>query len=484
MEESIKAKAFKGVFWSFCERFGSLLILFIANIVLARELSPEDFGLVGMLMVFILLSQILVDGGLGNALIQKKDVTQVDCSTVFYSNIAVAAVCYAVLYFAADAIAGFYSQPQLVEMIRVLGLVVVFDALGAVQNNLLMRDINFKLVAVVKVGAALVSTVVAIVSAYCGLGVWSLVIQYLVNSVIKSLLLWITATWYPAIEFSFRSFKTLFGFGSKLLIACLLSEGYRHLQVMIIGKFFPAKEVGYYTQAKHLQDVPITTILTIVNQVTFPVFSKLQDNKEKLVSGLRRSLKILTFINFPVMACLVVIAQPVFLLLFGEKWLMSVPYFQWLCGGFGFLLVIHNTNLNSLKAIGKSDIVLYLEIIKKVLGLGMIFGFLAMGYGAMSIMWALAINSVIEFFLNGYYTGKHVGYGIIKQARDILPNFAITVIAGVVSYLLPQVIDMHYLAMMVVQILCFATIYLMFMKMFKVESFEYLITELKTRIKK
>lgn len=483
-EESLKTKTVKGIFWSFCERFGSLLILFIANVILARELSPDDFGLVGMLMVFILLSQILIDGGLGNALIQRKKLTDTDCSTVFYSNIVVAAICYVALYLAAESIAGFYRQPSLVEMIRILGLVVVCDAFGVVQNSLLMKSINFKTITIIKVGAALVSTVSAIVAAYCGLGVWSLVIQYLANSVIKSVMLWATASWMPTFTFSMQSFRGLFGFGSKLLLANLLSEGYRHLQVLIIGKFFPVREVGYYTQAKHLQDVPVTTVFTIVNQVTFPVFSKLQNDKEQLVRGLRRSLKILTFLNFPVMACLVVIAEPVFMLLFGEKWMMSVPYFQWLCGGFGLLLVIHNTNMNSLKAIGKSDIVLYLEIVKKVLGLGMIFGFLALGNGAMSIMWALAINSFIELFLNGYFTGKYIGYGVIRQIKDVFPNFAVTVVAGTVSYVLTQVIDVHNLALMVLQMLCFAAIYLLLMKLFKVESFEYLITELKTRLKK
>lgn len=483
-QENIKTKTVKGIFWSFCERFGSLAILFVANVVLARMLSPDDFGLVGMLMVFILLSQILIDGGLGNALIQRKNLTAVDCSTVFYSNIAVAVICYTVLYFAAEGIAEFYEQPQLVEMIRVLGLVVISDAFGVVQNNLLMKEINFKVITLIKVGSALVSTISAIVAAYCGLGVWSLVIQYLANSVIKSVMLWVTASWMPTFTFSMQSFRGLFGFGSKLLLANLLSEGYRHLQVLIIGKFFPVREVGYYTQAKHLQDVPVATVLTIVNQVTFPVFSQLQDDREQLVRGLRRSLKILTFVNFPVMACLIVIAEPVFMLLFGEKWMMSVPYFQWLCGGFGLLLVIHNTNMNSLKAIGKSDIVLYLEIVKKVLGLSMIFGFLVFGNGVMSIMWALAINSFIELFLNGYFTGKYIGYGVIKQMKDVFPNFAVTVVAGAVSYVLAQVVDVHYMAQMVLQILCFAAIYLLLMKIFKVESFEYLITELKTRLKK
>lgn len=482
-QEDIKQKAVKGVFWSFCERFGSLLILFTANVVLARLLTPEDFGLVGILMAFVMISQILIDGGFGNALIQQKKITTVDCSTVFYTNIAVAIACYVALFFGADAIASFYDQSSLAQLIKVLGLVVVIDAFGVVQNNLLMKEVDFKRITIVKVGAALVSSVIAIVVAIYGFGIWSLVVQYVVNSIMKSTLLWIMSSWRPILAYSKSSFKTLFNYGSKLLLASVLSEAYRNLQVLIIGKYFPKAEVGYYSQAKHLQDVPVTSIMTVVNQVTFPIFSKLQDDKEQLKRGLSRSVKILTFLNFPLMMCLVIMAEPIFRLLFGEQWLPAVPYFQWLCGGFGLLLVIHNTNISAIKAVGKSDTVLYLEIIKKVLGLGMIFGFIYCGYGAMSIMWALAINSLIEFFLNGYFTGKYTGYGILNQAKDFLPNLIVTIIASVAAYSLTFV-DMHYLLLLVAQAVIFVVVYIGVMKIAKVETFNYLVAELKSKLKK
>ena len=482
-QEDIKQKAVKGVFWSFCERFGSLLILFTANVVLARLLTPEDFGLVGILMAFVMISQILIDGGFGNALIQQKKITTVDCSTVFYTNIAVAIACYVALFFGADAIASFYDQSSLAQLIKVLGLVVVIDAFGVVQNNLLMKEVDFKRITIVKVGAALVSSVIAIVVAIYGLGIWSLVVQYVVNSIMKSTLLWIMSSWRPILAYSKSSFKTLFNYGSKLLLASVLSEAYRNLQVLIIGKYFPKAEVGYYSQAKHLQDVPVTSIMTVVNQVTFPIFSKLQDDKEQLKRGLSRSVKILTFLNFPLMMCLVIMAEPIFRLLFGEQWLPAVPYFQWLCGGFGLLLVIHNTNISAIKAVGKSDTVLYLEIIKKVLGLGMIFGFIYRSYGAMSIMWALAINSLIEFFLNGYFTGKYTGYGILNQAKDFLPNLIVTIIASVAAYSLTFV-DMHYLLLLVAQAVIFVVVYIGVMKIAKVETFNYLVAELKSKLKK
>ncbi len=480
----IKQKAVKGMFWSFCERFGSLLILFVANVVLARMLSPEEFGLVGILMAFVMMSQILIDGGLGNALIQRQNITKADSSTVFFTNVIVAVVCYFALFFCADTIALFYDQPLLSDLLKVLGIVVVIDAFGAVQNNLLMKNIDFRRITIVKVGAALLSTIVAIVAAIYGAGVWALVLQYVVNSIVKSSLLWLLSSWRPIMVFSGTSFKVLFGYGSKLLLANVLSEAYKELQILVIGKFFPKAEVGYYSQAKHLQMVPISTIVTVVNQVTFPVFSKIQDDKALLERGLSRSLKILTFLNFPLMMCLAVIAQPIFMLLFGEQWLPAVPYFQWLCAGFGLLLVIHNTNLNALKAVGKSDIVLYLEIIKKVLGLGMIFMFIYLGYGAISILWALAINSFIEFFLNGYFTGKYTGYGIIKQLKDILPNLLVTAIASVVAYSFSYIADIHYILMMFLQSICFVSVYLLIMKLAKVEVFNYILVEIKSKLKK
>lgn len=480
----IKQKAVKGMLWSFIERFGSLLILFVSNVVLARILSPDEFGIVGILMAFILFSSILTDGGLGNALIQKKNLTNDDCSTIFFSNIVVAIVCYLILFFSADFIADFFSLPQLSSLMPVIGLVVIFDALSAIQNNLLVKEINFKRIAFVKVMAAFVSSTAAVIMAFCGYGVWSLVVQYILNSITKAVLLWTAAAWLPTLTFKWESFRTLFGYGSKLLIAYLLSEVYRQAQVVVIGRFFPARQVGLFSQAKHLQDVPITTILTVVNQVTFPVFSKIQDDMSLLVKGLSRSIKLLTFINFPLMAMLIVCAEPIFMLLFGEKWIDAVLYFQWLCGGFGVLLVIHNTNLSLLKAIGKSNILLYLEIVKKILGASMIYVFFILGYGVLGILWALAINSVIEFFLNGYFTGKYTGYGICSQFKDLLPAGVLTSIVGVTVYLMPAVIEMHYIVQLVVQIVIFILMYFAVAKLLRLETLGYLINEIKTRLKK
>lgn len=479
-KSELKNKALNGMFWSLIERFGSLIILFSANIVLARLLSPDDYGLIGMIMVFITISGILVDGGLGSALIQKKIPTQEDYSTIFYVNIGVSIVCYLLLYAFSGIIADFFNQPLLVKILRYVGVIVIIDSLSTVQNNILVKTLEFRKIAIIKVSVATIASSFAIVCAFSGLGVWSLVVQYISNSLFKSLFLWISTKWHPSFVFSWSSFKSLFKFGSYLLIAGLLSELYRNLQVLIIGKLFPPKEVGYFSQAKQLENVPTSAIITIVNQVTYPVFSQIQDKKEELISSIRRCIKTLTVINFPIMALLAVIAKPLFVFLYSEKWLPAVPYFQWLCVGFGLLLVVHNTNLNALKAVGKSSIVLYLEIIKKIIGILLIFIFVK--YGVIGILWALAVNSLIEFFLNGYCTGKYVGYGIKQQFIDFFPSLLITLFSSSIAVIIGVFITFAPFILLLIQTFVFASTYFVLMKIFKVEAFGYLEVEIKNKI--
>lgn len=468
------------MFWSSCERFGTLFILFIANIVLARILSPEDFGLVGMVTVFVALSTILIDGGLGSALIQRKNPTHEDYSTIFIVNVAVALGCYVILFACSDFIAGFYRQPQLAVLLRVLGVALIIDSFSVIQNNILVKSLNFKRITKIKITVAVIASTAAIVSACSGLGVWSLVIQTLVNSTLRSILLWKFTTWHPSLIFRKDSFKSLFNFGSKLLLASLISEGFRNLQFLIIGRFFPAKEVGYFSQAKQLENVPVSSLLMVVNQVTYPVFSQMQDSSEDLSNGLRRCFKLLAFVNFPEMILLAVVAEPLFLLLFSAKWLPAVPYFQWLCIGFGLLLVIHNTNLNALKAIGKSNVVLYLEIAKKALGVAFIF--MLMRFGVIGILWALALNSFIEFFLNAYFVGKYLSYGICKQLKDLLPILFLAATVGSIVYSIPYVLNTHYLLLLCIQSATFCLLYLSGAWMCKLEIINYIRKNLKNRI--
>lgn len=477
--KKLKQKAINGMIWSFVERFGSLFILFIANIVLARLLNPEHYGLIGMMLVFINLSGIFIDGGLGSALIQKKNTDIQDYSTIFWVNIVLAVFFYLLIFGASNSIAAFYKQPDLSLLLKVLGLVLLLDAFGAIQNTILIKELNFKRIAKIKISVSLFASVAAIVAALYGLGVWSLVIQYIVNSFFKSFFLWISTNWYPKLLFCRQSFNGLFNFGFKLLLASIISEVYRNIQVLIIGRFFPAKEVGYFSQANQLENVPTSAIITIIGQVTYPVFSKIQDSTDSLLHSVRRCIKLLSTLNFPIMILLAVIAKPLFIVLYSSKWIFSVPYFQWLCIGFGLLLVVHNTNLNLLKAIGKSDILLYLEIVKRVIGLILIFLFIS--NGVIGILWALAIASLLEFFLNGFFTGKYIGYGILKQARDILPILFIAFFTGCVSYSISFVVNFNNVMLLILQIISYLILYVLLLKLFKIESYTYIVMELKNR---
>ncbi len=481
--DSLRDKTINGMIWSFVERFGFLFLQFITNLILARLLTPEDFGLLGMMMVFVALSLTFIDGGFGSALIQKKEPTKSDYSTVFIINIILSVLLYFLLYIFADSIASFYEQPQLSELFKVLGIILLIDSLGIVQNNILIKEINFKKIARIKITAAFVSCLVAILFAYKGFGVWSLIIQYVLNSTVRSLLLWISTNWRPTIYFSKSSFKELFGFGSKILTARFISELYIHMQALVIGKVFTSADLGFYTQAKQLQQIPVQSLSTIVNNVTFPVYSGLQDDIEKLRKGVRKSLKTVVFINFPLMVLLTVIAKPLFVFLYTEKWLPSVPYFQILCLGFGMLLIVHSVNLSVIKSVGRSDWVLKLEIVKKIIGIILI----VLGikyYGIIGILIALSVNSYLEFFLNGHYTSKAINYSIKMQLKDIMPTFFLSIMVGIITYFISWIIEINVLILDVLfNTFIYIVIYLLVSKIFKFDSLDSIYLILKEKSK-
>ncbi len=468
--------------WSFAERFGYLFLQFVTNIILARLLTPADFGLIGMMLVFVALSLTFIDGGFGAALIQKKVPDNNDYSTVFFINIGLAILLYILLFLFSGNISTFYNQPQLTNLLKVLGIILIIDSFGIVQNNILIKNISFKKIAKIKITAAFIACITAIIFAYKGFGVWSLIIQYILNSTIRSFLLWLSTTWRPAFLFSSVSFKELFGFGSKLLAARFISELYIHMQALVIGRLFSSADLGFYTQAKQLQQIPVQSLATVVNSVTFPIYSSLQDDKEKLKDGVRKSLKSVVFINFPLMIFLTVVAKPLIILLYTDKWLPSVPYFQVLCIGFGMLLIVHNLNLSLLKSVGRSDWVLWLEIIKKIIGILLIIVGIKL-FGIMGILYALTINSFLEFFLNAYCTGKAINYGIRLQIKDLTPTLLISAASGLFSYLFLNNLNInsHILFLIFCLMIYFGT-YLAFSYFLKIEAlrtylqiaFEYL----------
>lgn len=432
--DELREKTVTGSFWVLLERFGYLGIQFISNIVLSRLLMPDDFGTIGILIVFTTLSYVLIDSGLSTALIQKKNISEEDKSTVFFTNLALAVIVYVLIFLTAPFIANYFHNPGIKNLLRVIELIVVIDAFSAIQSTTLTRDMDFKTLSVYKIISIVIAVIVSIILAYSGWGVWALVVQYLLFSLCRALLLWLRTKWRPIVAFSKQSFKSLFGYGSKLLISQYIAVLYDQLQPILIGRKFTASDLGYYTQGRQLMQIPVDSLARVVNHASFPAYSKLQNERTQLKLMVRQNLLVLVFLNTPLMFYLSTVAKPLLVFLYSEKWLNSVPYFQFLCIGYGLFSIIHNTSLTALKSVGRSDYVLRLEIIKKILGVFLLLGGLHF-LGIWGLMYGLAINSFIEIFLNGYYLKKEINYGSLDQIKDLLPSILLSVIASIVIYL-------------------------------------------------
>ena len=386
MKDSLKERTISGMLWTAVQRFGRMGIMFVGNLVLARLLSPEDFGYIGMLMVFIAIANTFVDSGFGAALIQRKEPTQTDYSTIFYWNLIVAFFFCGVFYISAPWIAAFYRLPDLVPILRVQSLVLILNAFSIIQLNQLTKQLEFKILAKVNLVAALGGVVLGILTAYMGWGVWSLVVMNLSNAFLLNVVVWYATKWKPMWCFSWQSFKSLFGYGSLILVSSLIETIYTNIQLLIVGRVFSAKTLGYFTQAKKMEEVPVSGLSQVVNQVTFSVYSQVQDDKQRLVNGLRKSIQAITFLNFPLMVLLIVIAPGLFRFLFTDKWDEAVPIFQMLCVA-EMLFTINTTNVSAIKAIGRSDINLYANVLKKAIAL-LLISIGIYGWGMKGLLWA------------------------------------------------------------------------------------------------
>lgn len=415
------------------ERFGYLTIQFVSNLVLARLLMPEDFGAIGIMMVFITLSNVFIDSGFSASLIQKKEITEKDKSTVFFTNLILSVVVYTVLFISSPWIADYFHIEQLRSLFRVLGIVLLIDAFCAIQNTMLTREMNFKRLTQIKLAAIVIAASVAIYLAYTGFGIWALIVQYILYSTIRTSVTWFVAKWHPIFSFSKESFVTLFGFGSKLLLQSFVATLYVNFQQILIGRFYKPADLGYYSQARQFQQIPTGTVTQVINSVAFPAYAKLQDDREQLRQMFRQNVQMVSFVNTPIMVFLAAIAQPLIILLYSSKWIGSIHYFQFLCLGFGIFLAVHECSLSVLKAVGRSDYVLKLEIIKKILGVIFILIGITV-WGIWGILYALALNSFIEIFLNGYYVKKEINYSGLNQLIDMMPSLIVSLVAGVIAY--------------------------------------------------
>lgn len=425
MSESLKNKTIKGASWSFLDNIANQGISFLVGLVLARLLSPEEYGLIGIIMIFIAVFNSIVDSGFSNSLIRKNNATDKDYNTAFITNMVVSLTLFIVLYFCAPTIANFFAQPELINLSRVMGTVVIINAFAIVQRTILVKLIDFKTQTKISLISSITSGVIGIGMALKGFGIWALVGQQISRQLLNTAFLWIYAQWYPKIQFSIESFKELFGFGWKLLVSGLINTIWDQSYQIIIGKFYTPQTLGQYTRANQFSSIFSSNITSVVQRVTYPVLSSIQNEKERLVKGYRRVIKTTMFVAFTCMLGLAGIAEPMVKVLVGEQWLPCVPLLQIIC--FNMMLYpLHAINLNILQVQGRSDLFLKLEILKKAIAvIPLILGIFIDIYW---MLWGSVITGFIAFFINTYYTGKFLNYSAIQQIKDIALSFIIAFI--------------------------------------------------------
>lgn len=465
---SLKSKTIHGVLWSAVENISARGIAFVIGIILARILSPKEFGLIGMISVFISVSESFINSGFSQALIQKKNCTETDYSTVFYFNLVTGALFFVVLFFSAPLISDFFNEPQLTTLIKVLAIILIIDSLTIIQRTILTRRIDFKLQTKISVISTIASGIVGIGLAYSGYGVWSLVFQTITKQGFNSLLLWIWNSWRPKLVFSIQSFRELFAFGSRLLISGLIDTLYKNIYYLVIGKYFSARELGYYTRAQQFNDLPSANLNGIMSRVTYPVLAQMQDDPVKLKSGYKKMIQGIMLISMVLMAGLAAVAEPMIITMIGEKWQPAIIYLQ-LLTFVGMMYPLHALNLNMLQVQGRSDLFLRLEIIKKLIAIptiiiGVFFGIKIMILG----MW---VNTLIAYYLNSYWSGRMINYPMREQVSDIMPGFGIAFTMGAVVMFAGWLIPVSFPVKLVIQLILGALLSLFLCEFFKPEAY-------------
>lgn len=424
---TLKEKTINGLLWSFVDTFAGQGISFIVGIVLARILSPREFGLIGMITIFIAISQSFIDSGFSQALIRKKDCTSDDYSTVFYFNLVTGIIFFVCLLLTAPIISEFFHEPALKSIVQVLGITLIINSITIIQRTILTKRIDFKLQARISVIASILSGAIAITLALFNFGVWSLVALQLSKQAINSFFLWLWNNWKPIFIFSKSSFNELFGFGSKLLLSGLIDTAYRNIYYLVIGKYFSAIELGYYTRADQFQSLPSSNLQGIIGRVSFPMLSSIQDNIPQLKEAYIKIIRSTMLITFVLMLGMAAAARPIILTLIGDKWEPCIIYLQMLCF-VGMFYPLQALNLNMLQVLGRSDLFLKLEIIKKILAVPIIL--IAVFFGIKSMIIGMMILSIIAYYLNSYWSGIIIGYSFIEQLKDILPSFILALVVN------------------------------------------------------
>ncbi len=428
----------RGVFWNFLELTGRQGIGILVTLLLARFLSPADFGLVAMLSVFFAIANALMDAGFRQALIRKKDATPADYSTMFYTNLALGLLSYGLLFISSPAIASFYKEPRLILLNRVIGLVVIINSFQFIQVVDLTRRLDFKTQFKVTVPAGVISGIVTVVMATKGFGVWSLVAQMLISPLLITISLWAINTWRPSFAFSIESFRDLFSFGSKLFLSGVLDIVFRNLYVIVIGKLFAATVVGWYFFATKVIEIVVGQLSGSIQKATYPALASIQDDDARLKNAYRKVIKATVYVVFPAMTFLAALAEPLFRLLLNPRWLPTVPYLQLLCVS-ALVYPLHVVNLNVLQVKGRSDLFLYLEILKK--GIIVFVILISVHYGIYGLLLGQIATSFLAYIPNSYFSAKLISYPAKEQLVDVIPTLGIALLSGTVMFLIGLLLD-------------------------------------------
>lgn len=476
-ENNDRNNFFSGFFWKFNEQITAQIVSFIVSIILARLLTPKDYGIVSLVNVFIVISEVFVTSGFSTSLIQKRTASRLDFSTIFYCSLLFSILVYVVIYCMAPTIADFYNNNQLVSVLRIFALRLPISAFNSIQMAYVSRELAFRKIFVSTSIATLLSGVLGIVMAYMGFGVWALVIQYISSSVFQMIVLFLEIPWKPRLEFSWNSAKSLMGYGWKILVASLLGTFFNEFRSLIIGKFYNAQSLAYYNRGSRFPELIGNNIDTTVSSVLFPVMSKYSNDMERLKAMVRRSIKTTTYIIMPIMLGLAVAAKPITVILLTDKWLPSVPFMQCLCisGVFGS---ISNANMQVVKASGRSDVILKLELIKKPIYFVLLL--LAIRLDVLAVAVTMAIYNIIGTLINMAPNKRVINYSYKEQFRDVLPAMMLSIVMAIVVYPI-SLVDIPYFVMLLLEIGVGATVYIGLSFIFKLESYWYLLKYIKSR---
>lgn len=467
--DNAKSKVVSGFVWRFAERTGAQLVGFIVSVVLARLLEPSMYGTIALITVFTSILQSFVDSGLSVSLIQKKDADDLDFSTVFYTNIVFCSILYMLMFFLAPVIAVFYRDETLTPLIRVLSLTIVISGVKGVQQAYVSKKMIFKRFFFATLGGTVIAAIIGIWMAYNGCGVWALVAQQLINLAIDTLILWITVKWRPKWMFSFKRLKSLYSFGWKMFVSVLIDRIYGDIRQLIIGRMYSPADLAYYNRAKQFPALVVNNINTSIDSVLLPAMASVQDSREHLKNMTRRSIMTSTYIMAPLMMGLAFLSTPVIRLILTEKWLPCVPFMAIFCITLMFY-PIHTANLNAIKALGRSDLFLKLEIIKKLVGTAALL--ITMWHGVMAMAYSMLFTNVAGQVINSWPNKKLLNYSYMEQLRDILPGILLAAFMGACIYPI-QFIGLPDIVTLAIQVPLGAVIYIAGSKLLKLEAFEY-----------